>query len=194
MSMDDDKLTFLARWSRRKLEAKEELPAQPAQTEVPAPLPAVAQAAPLPELPPVDSLDGLKSEYKDFLHPQVDESLRRGALKKLFSDPHFNTMDMLDTYVDDYSIADPIPEAMLRQMIQSKTLALFEQDEKEDDRQPGAAGGAPAAEAAPMPVTQSQACSPATVKEATDDAGAFVPDNEKTNSVANRQHAKSQPD
>jgi len=192
--MDDDKLTFLARWSRRKLEANEEPPAQPAQMEAPVPLPAVAQTAPLPELPAVDSLEGLKSEYKDFLHPQVDESMRRGALKKLFSDPHFNTMDMLDTYVDDYSIADPIPEVMLRQMIQSKTLALFEQDEKEDDRRPGAAGGAPAAEAAPLPVTQSQARSPAAVKEAMDDAGAFVPDNEKTDFLANIQHAKRQPD
>ena len=30
-------------------------------------------------------------------------------MKKLFSDPHFNVMDGLDTYIDDYGKPDPIP-------------------------------------------------------------------------------------
>ncbi|MGS0757921.1 DUF3306 domain-containing protein, partial [Roseateles sp. GG27B] len=53
------------------------------------------------------------------------------AMKKLFSDPHFNVMDGLDIYIDDYTQADPIPLAMLREMNQSKALKLFEEvDEK----------------------------------------------------------------
>ena len=37
-----------------------------------------------------------------FLRPKVDEQRQRAALKKLFSDPHFNVMDGLDPYIDDY--------------------------------------------------------------------------------------------
>jgi hypothetical protein len=62
-------------------------------------------------------------------------------MKKLFSDPHFNVMDRLDTYIDDYGIADPIPLAMLRQLNQSKMLRLFE---TEDDDVQADAGGASA--------------------------------------------------
>ena len=51
-------------------------------------------------------------------------------MKKLFADPHFNVMDGLDIYIDDYSKADPIPEAMLRAMTSSKFLKLFDQEEE----------------------------------------------------------------
>ena len=129
----DDKEPFLSRWSRRKLEAKQDAPAGAAQG---AELPAAAPAAPLapttqPSAP--ETSQGISSEYREFFDPQVDEKLRRTALKKLFSDPHFNAMDGLDTYIDDYSIADPIPEAMLRQLNQAKDLLLFD-----DEKQAGA--------------------------------------------------------
>jgi hypothetical protein len=65
-----------------------------------------------PELPPLDSLDGLRSDYQAFLQTTVDEDTRRSALKKLFSDPHFNQMDGLDVYVDDYTKFEPMPAAM----------------------------------------------------------------------------------
>ena len=56
-------------------------------------------------------------------------------MKKLFSDPHFNVMDGLDTYIDDYGKPDPIPPSMLRQMVQSKFLGLFDdEDEPSDER------------------------------------------------------------
>ena len=42
------------------------------------------------------------------------------ALKKLFSDPHFNVMDGLDTYIDDYGKPDPIPPSMLRAHSQNR--------------------------------------------------------------------------
>ena len=129
--MSTDKEPFLSRWSRRKLDSAKE-PAAP-QAVAPAAPPAVApgpaQSAAKTELPPVDTLKGLASEYKDFLRPGVDEKLRQSALKKLFHDPHFNVMDGLDVYIDDYSKPDPIPEAMLRTLVHAKRL-LFD-DEKE---------------------------------------------------------------
>ena len=84
-------------------------------------------------LPPVDSLRGIASEYREFLKPGVDEALKRAALKKLFNDPHFGfaAMDKLDIYIDDYSIEDPIPEALLRKLNQSKSLFLFEEKKAE---------------------------------------------------------------
>ena len=129
----DDKEPFLSRWSRRKLEAKEDAPAgTPQAAELPAAAPA---APPVPATEPAapGSPQGISSEYREFFDPQVEEKLRQTALRKLFSEPHFNVMDGLDTYIDDYSIPDPIPEAMLRQMNQAKGLFLFD-----DEKQAGA--------------------------------------------------------
>lgn len=153
-----DKEPFLSRWSRRKLEAKELAPASAPQAPE---LPAVAPAAPHPTAtkpPEAATAGGITPEYREFFDPRVEETLRRTALKKLFSDPHFNTMDGLDTYIDDYAKADPIPEAMLRQLNQAKDLLLFD-DEKQASERAGdetlaAAGeaGVPAAsDTTPLP-------------------------------------------
>jgi hypothetical protein len=72
-----------------------------------------------------------ESDYSRFVATGVDEGVKRAAMKKLFTDPHFNVMDGLDTYIDDYGMPDPIPLAMLRQMNQSKVLRLFDDDEDE---------------------------------------------------------------
>jgi uncharacterized protein DUF3306 len=120
-----DEDNFLRRWSRRKHESARQqpaaAPAEPQAPPQPAPAaPGAPAAASQPEpapLPPVDSLKGLASDYKEFLDPAVDESLRRSALKKLFHDPHFNVMDGLDVYIDDYSKPDPIPESMLKGLL-----------------------------------------------------------------------------
>lgn len=153
----EDKEPFLSRWSRRKLDLeKAEAAPKPVADSQPAAAAPAAVPAP-PELPPIDSLRGLASEYKDFLHPQVQEKLRQAALKKLFHDPHFNVMDGLDTYIDDYSKADPIPEAMLKTLAHAKGL-LFGDEEKKDAH---AAAEPPAAqplpEAAEKPEAQSEA-------------------------------------
>jgi hypothetical protein len=130
----EDKEPFLTRWSRRKLEAKAD---QRADAQEAAALPAAA-APPEPAAAPVQAeLEASTTpEYREYFDPKVDEALRRVALKKLFSDPHYNVMDGLDTYIDDYSKPDPIPEAMLRQLNQAKDLFLFEEEKKPD------AGGA----------------------------------------------------
>jgi Protein of unknown function (DUF3306) len=137
----EDKEPFLARWSRRKLESTTES-AAPAPAPQPGAAPATRAPAAKPELPPVDSLQGLASEYKDFLHPQVDEALRQTALKKLFRDPHFNVMDGLDVYIDDYSKPDPIPEAMLRTLEHAKGL-LFDEEKKTAEAEPEKPGEKP---------------------------------------------------
>jgi len=112
-----DKDSFLSRWSRLKQEAQD----QPPQDK--APEKAVDPKAPPPELPPADKLT-FDSDYRAFFHPKVDEDVRRAALKKLFSDPHFNVMDGLDVYIDDYSKEDPIPEAMLATLEHARQTLL----------------------------------------------------------------------
>jgi len=124
----DDKEPFLSRWSRRKLGAKEPPPDALPAADLPAATPA---APPATDLGAAGAPQGLSAEYREFFDPQVDEKLRRTALRKLFGDPHFNVMDGLDTYIDDYSKPDPIPEAMLRQLNQAKALFLFDDEEKE---------------------------------------------------------------
>jgi hypothetical protein len=132
--MSSEPESFLARWSRRKRAVDRE--AEPSAEEaaplvadvspakvgdegvasgVPFPAPASAresgEAAELP-LPPIETLEGLRSDYRAFFQQPVGEDLRRAALKKLFADPHFNKMDMLDVYVDDYTKFEPLPAAM----------------------------------------------------------------------------------
>ena len=55
-------------------------------------------------------------------------------MKKLFADPHFNVMDRLDTYIDDYGKPDPIPPAMLRQLASAKFLKLFDDEDEEGNK------------------------------------------------------------
>jgi hypothetical protein len=62
----------------------------------------------------------------------VDAVDRNAALKKLFTDPHYNQMDGLDIYIDDYGKPDPIPEAMLKRLMASKFLGLFEEEEPKE--------------------------------------------------------------
>ena len=86
--------------------------------------PVRAAASPLPPAPALPSLDSLsiESDFTGFMQPGVDESLKRGALKKLFSDPRFNVMDGLDVYIDDYSKPDPIDPAIVRTLAQARYI------------------------------------------------------------------------
>jgi hypothetical protein len=151
---------FLQRWSRRKQAVREgvvpadvaaEGTARPAAI---APQP-VAQTSPgsnpsadadpgadlsadpkQTELPSLDSLHGLQSDYLDFMQPKVAQHLKRAALKKLFADPHFNVIDRFEAYSEDYTQADPIPAAMLRGLNQAKGLLFPHDDPKPDDPKP----------------------------------------------------------
>lgn len=120
--MAQDDADFLRRWARRKREAA----AAPAAKS--------ADAAPDPQLPPLDSLN-FESDFKAFMHSKVEESVKRAALKKLFSDPRFNVMDGLDVYIDDYSKADPIPDAMLATIEHARQTLLGPKKEEPVDEQ-----------------------------------------------------------
>ena len=63
-------------------------------------------------------------DFKPFMARGVAPEVRNAAMKKLFTDPHYNVMDGLDIYISDYSIADPIPASMLRQMTGAKLLKI----------------------------------------------------------------------
>ena len=157
---------FLSRWSRRKalLRENQAVP-EPALPEAaapplsdPAPVTAPQTDAVVDDKPP-PTLDDVRqlsrtSDYRRFVAPDVTPEVKNAALKKLFSDPQFNVMDGLDTYIDDYGKPDPIPPAMLRQMVQSKFLGLFD-DEESEDKKAQAAGASPDG-AVPAPEAQSQ--------------------------------------
>jgi len=129
---------FVSRWSRRKALAQrgEVLPAEP---PAPPPAPVVAIEAPPPAEPPAEpppptlaEAEALTpaSDFTRFVARNVDPGVKNTALKKLFADPHFNLMDGLDTYIDDYGKPDPLPASMLRQLVQSRFIGLFADDAK----------------------------------------------------------------
>lgn len=127
----EDKEAFLSRWSRLKQEQPRAAPA-PA-----APAPAAAKETRPPVLPPVDELTP-KSDFAPFMHPKVGEAVRRVALKKLFSDPHFNVPDLYEAYSGDWTGGDPISEELLKTLNQARTV-LFREEEaaKEKDAAAG---------------------------------------------------------
>lgn len=138
----------LRRWSQRKLEAARAEGQTPVQAPPPADVAAADQTSAGPhnaieptvsasvsdsvstsvstppanaDLPPIESLT-IDSDFAPFFKPQVDESVKRAALKQLFRDPRFNIMDGLDTYIDDYTQPDPIPSAMLEELMQRRVF------------------------------------------------------------------------
>jgi len=120
-------------------------PAEPADA-----LPAAAEKPPAPTLADVQALNA-DSSFAPFVARDVAPEVRNAAMKKLFADPHYNVMDGLDIYIDDYSVPSPMPAAMLRQMASAKFLKLFD-----DEESPAASGQAPAQEPSPNS-TQDQA-------------------------------------
>jgi len=141
---------FFSRWSRRKqgLETSEPVPPQTdnspnvavgGQANVPshaAAPPAVtaanSTAAPDPaaQRPPLPTLDDARaltpsSDFQPFMQQGVAADVRNTAVKKLFTDPHFNVMDGLDIYIGDYNTPDPLPPGMLQKMVGAQFLNLF---------------------------------------------------------------------
>ena len=121
---------FLGRWSKRKagiepdsvekkVEAPKELSPAPTVEKI------EDEAPPLPTLDDVAKIDRFDPDFSAFMKPDVDPAVQQAALKKMFTDPHFNIMDGLDIYIDDYSKPDPLPPGMLERMVQSDMLKLF---------------------------------------------------------------------
>lgn len=193
---------FLGRWSRRKLGANEgrppeaePLPPEPADASgsvAPAPVPApeakgpdavappgAAPAAPEPP-PTMDDVQALTpdSDFSRYTGSQVAPEVKNAAMKKLFTDPHFNVMDGLDIYIDDYGKPDPMPESMLRNLASAQFLGLFREDKpegtKENPEAPGTKPGDPPRAGAPEIVAQSGPPEP--LPDPANEAAARAPD------------------
>jgi hypothetical protein len=146
---------FLGRWARRKEAVRkgEEVPREPeavveAKAVVPSPPTSPAgEASEQPPAPPPPSLADAQaltpeSDFTRFIQPDVAPEVKNAAMKKLFTDPHFNVMDGLDIYIGDYGKPDPIPPEMLRQLASAKFLNLFDDEEEKEERIEPAAGEA----------------------------------------------------
>jgi len=71
------------------------------------------------------------SDFGQFLRQEISEEIRRKAMKTLFSDPHFNVMDGLDIYIEDYNLSEPIPEEMMATLNHARGL-LFDAPEESE--------------------------------------------------------------
>jgi len=148
----------LRRWSQRKLEARRAEPPDKAGSAAAAvvPTPAAAQSAvvkvdPPAALPPIESLTP-ESDFTAFFSVKtpVDDALKRAALKTLLRDPRFNVMDGLDTYIDDYTREDPIPESVLRRMAHAQQFLAPEHREATPPAEGESIDTAPALSAASL--------------------------------------------
>jgi len=140
---------FLRRWSRLKATGGEaEAPVRPAPAAPVPPAPVLAPAPvhvqadvpvqdkPLPTLEDAARLTP-DADFSSFVAKDVDKSVQRLALKKLFADPHFHVMDGLDMYMDDYNVPSPVSAAMLAALDHARSALRYPDAEK------------PATEAAP---------------------------------------------
>jgi hypothetical protein len=146
--MADD--SFLRRWSRLKAETRDAtVPAPgsvpdprrppPAAPVLPADFPAgasVASGSELPVPPTLADVAGLTadSDFSVFVARSVDPAVRRSALRKLFTDPHFNCVDGLDIYMGDYTKPSPMSETMLAALGHARKL--FREAEREPETAP----------------------------------------------------------
>lgn len=145
--------SFFSRWSQRKQQARESKPApaqeqtpqdktqtaavatpapqelqetRPAQVSLPAQTANSETQEPPPTLADVQALTP-NSDFSRFVGAQVDPEVRHAAMRKLFSDPHFNVMDGLDVYIEDYNKTTPLPLSKLKQLASAKVLGLVQE-------------------------------------------------------------------
>ena len=173
--MTEERTPFLSRWSQRKVQVRQgaamaDLPPLPQPTvEVAAILARAEPAEPPKDVAPQDGTPPTEppptlleasqltpaSDFSRFVKNNVSPEVKNTALKQLFADPHFNVMDRLDTYIDDYNTPDPLPASWLRKMTQSAALGLFD-DEEKDAKAPANADPVsldpPGLEPAPLPI------------------------------------------
>ena len=163
VSTDD---SFFSRWSRRKAQVRSGEPlAEPPPTAPPVvaaiavpeavpavPEPPAAEAAPAPPPPTLEDAARLTpaSDFSRFVARDVPSEVRNAAVKKLFADPHFNVMDGLDIYIDDYSKPSPLSAADMAQMVSAQFLKLVDDPEEQERKKAKAAanGAEPPATAA----------------------------------------------
>lgn len=136
---------FLRRWSRLKASPEQAPVAAPCPPPLP---PAEAPESPAPTLEDVARLT-LQSDYAAFLAKGVSPAVRRLALKKLFADPGFAVMDGLDIYIDDYTRASPLSDAMLAALKHAPGVLTQLLGESDEASQAAANDTTPCTSAAP---------------------------------------------
>ena len=107
--------SFLARFHRRKLEARQENAAAPIEEAPPLEPDAIEEPPTDADMPPLDTLDA-ESDYTGFLSPKVSEKLRRAALRKLFHSAQFNIVDGLDEYAEDFTSFESLGDIVTADM------------------------------------------------------------------------------
>jgi hypothetical protein len=151
MAADD----FFARWSKKNSEAQQQT--SPDAVPDASSAPAVPAAKTLPTLEDAGRLTH-DADFSAFMAQGVDEGVKRAAMKKLFSDPHFNVMDGLDVYIDDYNKFEALTPDIIATLNHAKGLLdplsqsaapamrLLDALEEADDTPQLAAHAAPSAE------------------------------------------------
>ena len=146
--MTDNSGGFFSRWSQRKQAVKlglaeEDISPNKVQDK---PQPSVQKseasvangkpesadpAAEPPKLPTLSDVEQLTpdSDFSTFMTQGVSPEVRNAAMKKLFTDPHYNVMDGLDIYIGDYNTPDPLPAGMLAKMVGAQFLGLVKAPE-----------------------------------------------------------------
>ncbi|KCV63593.1 DUF3306 domain-containing protein [Bordetella bronchiseptica] len=114
--------------------------ADAAPVQAPGPAVDAGTELPLPTLDDVRALT-LDSDFSRFVAGGVSPDVKNAALKKLFTDPHYNVMDGLDVYIDDYTQLEGLPQETVRRMASAKVFSLFE-DDAPTPEQGGPADGA----------------------------------------------------
>lgn len=116
-----------------------------------------------------------ESDYSPFMARGINPSVRRAALKTLFSDPHFHAIDGLDVYIGDYTRHVPVTPAMLAALQHVRTMTEATHSEREQSQEQAQAQPRPASADA----MQKSEDSPAQASESDtgNDAGRPMPDN-----------------
>jgi len=173
-SRDAPEEPFLQRWSRLKSATRDPAdpagsqgdatpPAPAAEGQPASPPPAEGTGPTAPALPDLESL-GPDSDYSAFLGPDVDLSMRRAALRKLFRSPKFNVLDGLDDYCDDFTQFAPLAGIVTADMRHHVERAARELVAAEDSKQPS-----PPTDHEPKPRLPNAAAEDAATRAAADD-------------------------
>jgi hypothetical protein len=118
---------FFSRWSKKKTDdASNPITEIPAASEHSV-LPSDDIVPPTPDVArPLTHEDVANlthdSDFSSFMASGVDESVKLSAMKKLFTNPHFNVMDGLDIYIGDYNTFEPITPEILASLNHAKAL------------------------------------------------------------------------
>jgi Protein of unknown function (DUF3306) len=97
-----------------------------------------------------------ESDFRPFMQASTDASTRNSALRTLFTDPHFNEMDGLDIYIDDYGKPDPLPEGMLKALNHARVLFNWDENGNEIKAEPTVENGQLQAEQSKVALAESE--------------------------------------